>query len=182
VAQRQPNFPPYLIFDGNYRAKYPLGTFMPGQKLPEELVASADSLRDLAAKLGIDADGLEATVARFNRHAAEGRDPDFGRGTYPWAQMMTGDRDRPNPNLGPLDRPPFFGLRLQVASVGINAAGLLCDAASQVQHVRGGVADGVKACDGPAAPLDVGAGYQSGISNLRGLVGGHLAARHAAAR
>jgi 3-oxosteroid 1-dehydrogenase len=182
IAQRQPNFPPHLIFDGNYRAKYPLGTYLPGQALPAELVASADTLRGLAGKLGIDADGLEATVARFNRFAAEGQDPDFGRGSYPWAAMMTGDRDRPNPNLGPLDRPPFHGLRLEVASVGINAAGLLTDAASQVQHVRGRPIPGLYAVGNAAAPLDVGAGYQSGISNLRGLVGGHLAARHAAAR
>jgi 3-oxosteroid 1-dehydrogenase len=182
VTQTQPNFPPYLIFDGNYRAKYPLGTFLPGQPLPEELVARADTLRGLAEKLGIDADGLEATVARFNRFAADGQDPDFGRGSYPWAAMMTGDRDRPNPNLGPLDKPPFFGLRLEVASVGINAAGLLTDADSAVQHVRGRPIPGLYAVGNAAAPLDVGAGYQSGISNLRGLVGGHLAARHAAAR
>ncbi len=67
--------------------------------------------------------GLEASVARFNRFAVEGVDTDFGRGTYPWAAMMTGDRTRANPNLGPLDRAPFYGLRLRVASVGVNAAG-----------------------------------------------------------
>jgi hypothetical protein len=33
-----------------------------------------------------------------------------------------------------------------------------------------------------AAPLDVGAGYQSGLSNLRGMVGGYRAALHAAQR
>ncbi|HEY6460572.1 MAG TPA: hypothetical protein VIY73_10495, partial [Polyangiaceae bacterium] len=61
--------------------------------------------------------GLARTVERFNRHAAEGKDPDFGRGSYPWAAMMTGDRTRANPNLGPLEKPPYFGLRLHVARV-----------------------------------------------------------------
>ena len=136
VLQEQPNFPPYLVFDGNYREKYPLGTFLPGQDLPESLVARADTLRDLAGKLGIDGAGLEATVERFNRFAVEGVDPDFGRGTYPWAAMMTGDRTRPSPNLGPLDKPPFHGLRLRVASVGVNAAGLRTNAHAQVMHVR----------------------------------------------
>ena len=83
------------------------------------------------------ATGSRRTVARFNRFAAEGVDRDFGRGTYPWAAMMTGDRTRPNPNLGPLDKPPFYGLRLRVASVGINAAGLRTNADAQVMHVRG---------------------------------------------
>ncbi len=92
VAQDQPNFPPYLIFDGNYREKYPLGTYLPGQDIPEDLCPREGTLRALAGKLGIDADGLEATVARWNKLCEEGEDRDFGRGTYPWAAMMTGDR------------------------------------------------------------------------------------------
>jgi 3-oxosteroid 1-dehydrogenase len=181
VTQTQPNFPPYLLFDANYREKYPLGTFLPGQDLPESLVARADTLEGLAQKLGIDAAGLVATVQRFNAACAAGVDGDFGRGTYPWAAMMTGDRDRPNPNLGPLDRAPYYGLQLRVASVGINAAGLQTNVNAQVMHVRGRPIEGLYAAGNAAAPLDIGAGYQSGLSNLRGLVGGYAAARHAVA-
>jgi 3-oxosteroid 1-dehydrogenase len=180
LTQTQPNFPPFLIFDAQFREKYPLGTFMPGQALPEPLVCRDDTLRGLAGKLGIDAAGLEATVTRFNRFASEGADPDFGRGTYPWAAMMTGDRGRAHPNLGPLEKPPFHGMRLVVASVGINAAGLRTDAHARVLHVRGRPIEGLYAAGNAAAPLDTGAGYQSGLSNLRGMVGGALAARHAA--
>jgi 3-oxosteroid 1-dehydrogenase len=96
--------------------------------------------------------------------------------------MMTGDRDRAHPNLGPLEKPPFYGLRLVVAGVGINAAGLRTDAHARVIHVRGNPIPGLYAAGNAAAALDTGAGYQSGISNLRGMVGGALAARHAAAR
>jgi predicted oxidoreductase len=95
--------------------------------------------------------------------------------------MMTGDRDRPNPNLGPLDRAPYYGLQLRVASVGINAAGLQTNVNAQVMHVRGRPIEGLYAAGNAAAPLDIGAGYQSGLSNLRGLVGGYAAARHAVA-
>ena len=179
VDQTQPNFPPHLIFDSSFREKYPLGTFLPGQDLPEELAPRANTLEELARKLGIDPQGLVETVARFNAHANEGRDPDFGRGTYPWAAMMMGDHSRPNPNLGPLDKPPFYGLRLRVASVGINAAGLRTNAQAQVLHVRGHAIQGLYAAGNAAAPLDIGAGYQSGLSNLRGMTGGFLAARHA---
>jgi 3-oxosteroid 1-dehydrogenase len=182
ATQTQPNFPPYLIFDTNFREKYPLGTFLPGQDIPEEMVARDDTLRGLAGKLGIDPDGLEATVARFNAFAAEGVDRDFGRGTYPWAAMMTGDRTRPNPNLGPLDKPPFHGLALRVVSVGVNAAGLKTSADAEVVHVRNRPIPGLYAAGNSAAPLDTGAGYQSGVANLRGIVGGWLAGRHASAR
>jgi 3-oxosteroid 1-dehydrogenase len=182
VKQTQPNFPPFLIFDSNFREKYPLGTFLPGQDIPEEVAARAGTLRELAQKLGIDGAGLEATVARFNAFAAEGVDKDFDRGTYPWAAMMTGDATRKNPNLGPLDKAPFYGLRLRVASVGINSAGLKTNGDAQVMHVRGRPIPGLYAVGNSAAPLDIGAGYQSGLSNLRGLVGGYLAGRHAASR
>ena len=182
TLQTQPNFPPYLVFDSNFREKYPLGTFLPGQEIPEAVAVSAGTLRELAGKLGIDAAGLEATVARFNAFAVEGVDRDFGRGTYPWAAMMTGDSTRKNPNLGPLDKPPFYGMRLRVASVGINCAGLKTNGDAQVMHVRGRPIPGLYAVGNSAAPLDIGAGYQSGLSNLRGLVGGYLAARHASSR
>jgi 3-oxosteroid 1-dehydrogenase len=182
VTQTQPNFPPFLVFDQNFRDKYGLGTFLPSVDLPEELVARDATLRGLAQKLGVDPSGLEATVARFNRFAEEGVDHDFGRGTYPWAAMMTGDRSRKNPNLGPLDKAPFYGLKLHVASVGVNAAGLRTNRHAQVLHVRGNPIAGLYATGNSAAPLDIGAGYQSGLSNLRGMVGGYLAGRHAAAR
>jgi 3-oxosteroid 1-dehydrogenase len=46
-------------------------------------------------------------------------------------------------------------------------------------HARGRLIPGLFAVGNAAAPVDIGAGYQSGISNLRGLVGGWLAARRA---
>jgi 3-oxosteroid 1-dehydrogenase len=182
TKQEHPNFPPYLVFDSNYRSRYPLGTILPVQDFPPGLVETGVTLRELAGKLGIDAGGLERTVERFNRFGEEGVDHDFGRGTYPWAAMMTGDRSRKNPNLGPLDRAPFYGLRLHVASVGINAAGLRTNVDAQVVHVRGRPIEGLYAVGNSAAPLDIGAGYQSGLSNLRGMVGGYRAALHAAQR
>ena len=136
----------------------------------------------LEGKEGLELDdGLERTIARFNAHAQEGVDPDFDRGTYPWAAIMTGDGTRKNPNLGPLDKPPYCGLRLHVASVGINAAGLRTNADAQVVHVRGQPIGGFYAVGNSAAPLDIGAGYQSGLSNLRGMVFGYRAALHATA-
>ena len=69
-----------------------------------------------------------------------------------------------------------------MVGIGINAVGLKTDVNYQVQHVRGRAITGLYACGNSAAPIDIGAGYQSGVSNLRGMVGGFLAGRHAAAR
>lgn len=182
TEQRHPNYPPFLIFDQSFRDKYALGTYLPGQEIPADMVARADSLRGLAEALGLDPGGLEATVARFNEPARAGLDPEFGRGRYPWAAAMVGDRSCPNPNLGPLDRPPFYGMALKPVGAGINAVGLKTGAHAEVMHVRGHPIAGLYAVGNAAAPLDTGAGYQSGLSNLRGIAWGYVAGQHAAAR
>jgi 3-oxosteroid 1-dehydrogenase len=174
-----PNLPPFLIFDQNYRDRYPLGSFMPGQPLPAELVVQADSPRELAQKLGIDAEGLERTLARFNEHARRGRDPDFDRGSFAWSVRLVGDLDYANPNLGPLDKPPYYGVRLVPVSVGINSHGLKTDTEARVIHARGHAIPGLYAVGNSAALRDLGAGYQSGTSNMRAITWGYIAGRHA---
>jgi 3-oxosteroid 1-dehydrogenase len=180
VAQDHPNYPPFLIFDQQYRDKYAFATYLPGMDVPEEVLARASTPRELAAKLGVDGAALEQTIARFNAGARDGVDPDFNRGTYPWAAMMTGDKAMKNPNLGPLDKPPYYGVRLVPVGVGVNSVGLETDGFARVKHVRGHVIGGLYACGNSAAALDTGAGYQSGLSNLRGMTWGYIAGRHAA--
>jgi 3-oxosteroid 1-dehydrogenase len=179
-TQSQPNIPPTLIFDQNYRDRYPLGSFMPGQEMPPELVVQADTPRELAVKLGIDPDGLEKTLARFNENAKKGEDPDFGRGQYAWSVRLVGDLDYPNPNLGPLDKAPYYGVKLVPVSVGINSHGLKTNTDAQVVHLRGHAIDGFYAVGNSAAIRDLGGGYQSGTSNMRAITWGYIAGRHAA--
>jgi 3-oxosteroid 1-dehydrogenase len=180
--QEQPNTDIYLIFDGNYRERYPLGSFMPGQELPEGMVVVANTPRELAQRLEIDPDRFEQTLARFNANAEKGEDPDFGRGSMPWAIRLVGDMDYKNPLLGPLNKPPYHAVRLRPVSVGINSHGLKWDLDAQVLHVRGHAIPGLYAVGNSAALLDIGGGYQSGTSNSRAITWGYVAGRHAAAR
>ncbi len=174
------NFPPYVIMDQNARDKYPFLTYTPGRPIPEELAIQADSLRELAEKAGIDPDGLETEVARFNEFCKDGDDKDFGRGQYPWANFITGDlRQKPNPNMGPIEKPPFYCVRYSMASVGICAAGLKTNTNAQVMHLRGHAIKGLYAAGNSSALLDTGAGYQSGIACTRGMLWGYVAAKHA---
>ena len=179
-TQSQPNFQPYLIFDGNYRERYPLGSFMPGQEMPPELVVQADTPRELAEKLGIDPDGLERTLARFNEYAARGEDPDFGKGSMPWAVRLVGDSSFPNPNVGPLDKPPYYGVKLVPVGVGVNSHGLDWNTDGQVLHLRGHAIPGLYAVGNSAALRDLGGGYQSGTCNSRAITWSYVAGRHAA--
>ncbi len=180
AKQEMPNIPPYLIFDQNYRDRYPLGSYMPGMELPGELVETADTPRELAEKLGVDADGLEKTLDRYNEFAARGEDPDFGSGSYAWSVRLTGDQSYPNPCVGPLNKAPYYGIKLVPVSVGINSHGLRTNTNGQVMHVRGAPIPGLYAAGNSAALLDLGGGYQSGTSNMRAITWGYITGRHAA--
>jgi 3-oxosteroid 1-dehydrogenase len=177
VKQEQPNYPPYLIFDQNYRDKYAFATFLPGMDIPESTLARDDTPQGLAEKLGVDSAGLLSTLESFNRFADGEVDLEFGRGTYPWAAMMTGDKRRKNPNMGPLNKPPYYGIKLTPVGVGINAVGLRTNETGQVMHVRERPIPGLYAAGNSAAALDTGAGYQSGLSNLRGMTWGYIIGR-----
>ena len=181
-TQEMPNTEIFLIFDGNYRERYPLGSFMPGQELPEGMVVVANTPRELAQRLEIDPARFERTLARFNANAEKGEDPDFGRGSWPWAIRLVGDMDYKNPLLGPLSKPPYHAVRLRPVSVGINSHGLDWNLDAQVMHVRGRPIEGLYAVGNSAALLDIGGGYQSGTSNSRAITWGYVAGRHAATR
>ncbi|MBB4633279.1 hypothetical protein [Sphingosinicella soli] len=59
----------------------------------------ADSILALAAMGGIGPEGLERTVQRFNEHAVQGKDPEFGRGESVY-DIANGDPDhKPNPRM-----------------------------------------------------------------------------------
>ena len=178
LKQEQPNYPPFLVFDQSYRDRYPLGSFMPGQPLPDDLVVQADSLRELAEKLGIDGEALEATVTRWNRMCEDGVDADFGKGTFAWSVKTFGDQAYKNPCMGPLEVAPYFGVRLVPVGVGINSHGLKTDTNASVVSVRGAPIPGLYAVGNAAALLDIGGGYQSGTSNMRAITWGYIAGRH----
>ena len=78
--QEQPNLQPYLIFDGNYRERYPLGSFMPGQPLPEDMVVQADTPRELAAEARHPGRQLRAYARALQPVRGEGRGPGLRQG------------------------------------------------------------------------------------------------------
>ncbi len=74
-----PNATAWLIFDQNYWEKFGIFGTPPGGDVPDYL-HRADTLADLATKIGVDEVGLLRTVDRFNPEARQARDPQFQRG------------------------------------------------------------------------------------------------------
>jgi 3-oxosteroid 1-dehydrogenase len=181
-SQTHPNFPCWAVIDSQVREKYPFASIMPGQDWPEGFGVSANTIGEVAFKIGVDAKELEATVASFNANAEKGIDPDFGRGTHPWSVWMCGDPyHKPNGNLGPLAKPPFYAVELKrIGGSAIPSAGLLTDHHSRVMGWDDTPIAGLYAAGNSVARMETGAVMQSGISNARGMTYGWLAGRHAA--
>ena len=182
ATQTHPNFPCWLVIDAQARAKYPFGSVMPGQDMPEGMAVQANSIAELAALTGIDAAGLETTIATFNRYSEAGEDPDFKRGTFPWGATMTGDpKQKPNPNLGPISQGPYYAIPLhRMGGGGITGTGIVADQHCRAMGWDGQPIAGLYVAGNSVARLDNGAIMQSGITNARGLTHGYLAGRHAA--
>ena len=167
-ARRQPNLPCFLIFDAQYGAGASFAGRPPGAPIPD-WVTRAETPPALAVRLGIDADGLSATLARFNADARAGRDTVFQRGESSWGQARIGA------SLGTLERAPFYGIELHPTAIG--SAGLLADPSGRVMGLRGRPIPGLYAVGNAAAHTEYGSGYQTGFSLASGMVFGLLAAR-----
>lgn len=152
----------WMIADARYMKYYPLGMSKPfpiptWPYLRSGYLTRAATIRELAEKIGIDPDGLDKTVTAFNEHARVGKDPEFSRGSTPFT-VKSGDPDNPwpNPSLAPLDKGPFYAVKVVPGSFG-TFAGLVTDAHSRV----------LDATDEPIAGL-----YAVGVDQAS-VMGGH---------
>ena len=102
--------PVHLIFDENTRKAGPIVTTWMGwgsvvQKykwsddnsveVEKGWITKADTIRELATKLGKDPDAVEAEVKKYNEYCKMGKDPDF---------------DRDPSTMQPIETPPFYGI------------------------------------------------------------------------
>jgi 3-oxosteroid 1-dehydrogenase len=176
------DFPMYMVFDETYHQSYPLANYKPGTAYPDEFLAGkADTLEALAEQLDIDPETLTSTTARFNEHARTGDDPDFSRGDNEWANIWCGDpHHEPNPNLGPVEEPPFYAVRMYVGLSSMGNVGLLTDDHGRVLDWDDDPIAGLYATGSMCAPVEWGTGYQSGLQNGRSMTYGYLAGQHVA--
>lgn len=182
-----PAIPAYLICDAEALRKYGLGMVRPGGKglapfLADGYLTQANTLAELAHKLGIDAKGLQASVARINACSETGVDPDFQRGVTAYQQNI-GDPawTGKNPNIGPLAQAPYYAVRLYPGDIGAST-GLATDADARVLGESDQPIAGLYAVGNDMHSIMGGVYTGPGITIGPGLVFGYLAARHAVAR
>lgn len=174
--------PCWLIFDDRYRRRYAHQRSHPG-RFPRKLLESgrlkqAWTLADLARMCGIDPAGLSETVERFNGHAVQGVDPDYGRGASAYNRALGDPNPKVHPCLGPLDEPPYYAVEIVPGDIG-TCGGLLTDEHARVVGPDDGPLEGLYATGNGTATV-MGRHYLGpGASIANTMVFGYVAARHA---
>jgi len=113
------NLPAWLVFDHAHATKY--GTFgAPAGSAVPAWVATAATVGELAAQVGIDPAGLEATIARWNTFVDQESDEDFRRGDSAY-DRWSGDGDhrfQKASTLGRIDSGPFYAVQVESGTLG----------------------------------------------------------------
>lgn len=177
-TQSYPNIPAYIIFDQDHKDHYAVGVTMPGEEAPG-WIRHGNTLRELATNLSMNPGNLADTVATFSEYARKGKDPEFHRGDKFYDRWSAGGHHKPNPCLAPIERPPFYGMEVQVGSPGTMLVGLVTSSKASVVTVDGEAINGLYACPNTAAHLAFGIGMISGSSMSQGMVFGYIAAQDA---
>ena len=96
----------------------------------------ADTLMELAARIGVDGKNLLRTVQEHNRYAETGVDEAFGKGGTEYNQFNGDPANKPNPCLRPIDEPPYFAVAVYPSTMG-TCVGLATDGDARVLDERG---------------------------------------------
>jgi len=134
ITQRAARNPAFLICDDEGRKMYPLGKATSNdeglrydwsddnlKEVENGILKRADTLGELAKKLGLDATEVKVSVARWNALCAAGSDTDF---------------ERPAGSMTPIVKPPFIGAPVH-AVISNTQGGPVHDAQSRIIDVYG---------------------------------------------
>ena len=126
----------WLICDAGFLWKYGLGAVKPmslNRKgfMRQGYLVEAPSIEVLEDRLSLPAGDLVATVETYNRHARTGSDPAFERGSDSYQRFLGDPAQSPNPCIAPIEKPPFFAIKVRAGDLG-SAAGLTTDETARV--------------------------------------------------
>lgn len=165
--------PAWIVFDATFRANYPIGPLMPAAAVPDSRLRKSwlnqvywkgESLEELAAQIGVDAHGLKESAARMTEFARTGKDLEFDRGGNVFDRYYGDIHVKPNPNLAPIAKGPFYAMKLFPGDIGTKG-GLLTDRDARVLDDAGKVIPGLY-CIGNNSASVMGPAYPGAGSTL----------------
>ena len=121
----------YLVCDSHFLWTYGLGRIQPFTRrirryIEKGELIEAANLKELATKTGIEEPALRQTVENYNAHARLGLDPEFDRGSTIYQRHLGDAGHTPNSCIAPIERPPFYAMRIYPADLG-TAVGVRTD-------------------------------------------------------
>jgi succinate dehydrogenase/fumarate reductase flavoprotein subunit len=157
----QPEGIAYLIADN--------ATFGRPELQLQELIDAWETVEEMEADLGLPEGSLQRTMAEYNRHAANGEDPEFHK-YRDW--------------LAPLEEAPYAAIQCSFNKsvyVGFTLGGLRVSSDAEVLDTAGTAVPGLYAAGACASNIaQDGAGYSSGTAIGESTFFGRRAGRHAA--
>lgn len=174
----------WLICDHRFQRRYGLGYAKPfpfplRPYLRSGYLRRGATIEALAQECGIDPVRLVDTVAAYNRDAREGEDRAFGRGSTAYNRMQGDPAHRPNPCVAPIERGPFYAVKVVPGSLG-TFAGLKTDRHARVLDAAGAPIPGLYAVGNDMASVMGGHYPSGGITLGPAMTFGYIAARHLA--
>jgi 3-oxosteroid 1-dehydrogenase len=185
-TEDNPHIPCWMITDQRYRNRYVFTGMPPRKPLPRRWYAAgavfrAGTLAELAGQIGIPPDALAKTVEKFNDFARAGKDEDFGRGDSAYDRYYGDPSRKPNPNLAPLARAPYYAIKMVPGDLGTKG-GLRTNERARVLRADGSVIEGLYAA-GNTSAMVMGRSYAGpGATIGPAMTFGYLAALDAAGK
>ena len=174
----------WLVTDHRAIRAYGLGFVKPrplplAPHLKSGYLIKGNTIAELATKAGIDAAGLEQTVALFNSNAKRGTDPVFHKGSTAYNRFY-GDADiQPNVCIAPIFAAPYYAVNVVIGDLG-TYAGIATNGSAQALDANKRPIPGLYAAGNDALSIMGGAYPGPGITLGPAMTFGWLAARHLA--
>ena len=184
MLKREGANPSWAIMDAAFMEEYSLGGSVGIKKKPQSwfdtgYLKVADSIEELATKIGADPATLKATIDHWNAMMDKGEDADFQRGVRYYDRYLGDPFGKPSATLGDIRTGPFYAVGVIPGDVS-TYGGVVTDANSRVTRADGSVIEGLYATGvstaSPMGRVYPGAGASVGPS----MCFGWIAAKHAA--
>jgi len=179
ACRDEPEVFSWLLCDHRVLRDYGLGCVAPfplpfGHHLKSGYLKSGSTIAELAKHIGIAPEVLQSTVDEFNATAREGKDPAFGKGSKAYNRYQGDELVTPNPCVAPLEKGPFYAIKLVVGDLG-TFAGLVTDEKTRVLDAKGQPIKGLYAVGNDAASVMGGNYPGAGITLGPALTFGYVA-------
>ena len=168
--------PFWMIYDDREGLVPPVKATNVSMVEPERYVEAglwhtADTLPELAAKIGVNADNLVETVKRYNEFVAAGADDAFGRGNEAYDRALSGGQSP----MASVDTAPYHAAAFGLSDLGTKG-GLVTDRHARVLDTDGNPIAGLYAAGNTMAAVTGTVYPGGGIPIGAAMLFSHLAA------